>query len=387
RVGAIIAALTLAVLSQCKAEDTFNPAYCAEGVVGFSTSTGFKQDFHFRLFKDAARKWKLEVQTQYPSAEMPLRSREILSFDGTNIFSVLYSPDKVEFRPGGKAVVVPATRNEHPGRVCTGPYPVDHSSAVGAIWLAFLSADYLDDSRRRVGFPNLLTSNARSDPEAWSCDFDYAITNRGQRRLLHQGRFVMNTNHLRANINGYPELDEPSGREEILKSQSKLQWLRVACSNSPLYAVYSAEEVAEVGGSMVPSRFGSKIFLLGTSNVAWTIQGVVTNFPTPSAVQTLPELEGNVMVQDRRVRFKTPTAWRRDVFYSLDSSGWVIDTNNAKIVAALSRSSLRSVQSEALPAPKPRLALFLFLGGVLLPPLFFYLHHRKRHANIKSTLH
>lgn len=373
---AVIATLASIQVPRLAGEASFEPLYVAEGnlVQQIVTNSVVRQTqvWYFRIAEDEAGKWQLEVNTKVPDPHFPVRSTESLTYDGTNIYSILDSPDLVVFE-GGRPKIVDAMTNAHAARICAGAYPIDHSSAIGALWLTFLGGRYLSDGGKTVRFPNLIVSNARQDPVAWGCDFEYSLNRYGFHSLIQSGRFLLNTNHVKLDSLAYWELDEPHTPKEFEVLRARLRLLATLDQSNQVRTLYQLDKSTQFAGRLVPVEFhyvisrDPAIRLLGLQVLQ---RGVVTNILRGSRVPLLPKPDGVVTVQDRRLRQKDVLRWRQDVLYVLDQRGWLLDTNDTVIRAAL----LRKQPALRITGARSRtgyIGACVFLVALILAPLLW----------------
>ena len=181
------------VASRAVAAELFTPIYSAQGSVKFqivetNNAISYEQTWLFDIMEDSVGRWKLDIHTRYPDPKLPITTSEIISYDNTNIYCVVYSNNRVETPRNGSPRVVQGT-NRYPAGISAGPYPIDQSSAVGVVWLAFLGPEYLPQTEKKINFPNLSVPSARTDPMAWSCDFEFDLVQEGNHPLLKSGQY------------------------------------------------------------------------------------------------------------------------------------------------------------------------------------------------------
>ncbi len=263
--------------------------------------------------------------------------KEIIACDGKNIYGVLYSPESVKTTMDGGVKVVPS-KGSSPARVSGGPYPVDYSSAVGLIWLAFFGGHYVDKSETQIPFPNLLVPDARQDPMAWACDMNYKLAQNNSDSLISSAQFLLNGGRLSNYTIDYPEMDEPGDNAALQHFFDSLHEYKSIGKESLARSIYYLDESTNLNGLLIPTKFRctlapmpNNLYIKGNFFYA-----VVTNIVIEqSSSPLLPDLKGSVWVEDRRLRIKNSDYWRKDVYYSLGSDGWITDTNDARIQAAL----------------------------------------------------
>jgi hypothetical protein len=331
--------------SKTAAEDEFRPNYLAEGSVlcksiGEDGTIEFAQEFFFSIMQDEAGRWRLEIVTTPPQHNQhKYVSRELLSYDGKDIYSVAYCSHRWDRTASGQYGLVPQGPPEsaaHGARVSKGPYPIDHGSAVGTIWLAFVGGNYLLSTGQQVRFPNLLVADARNDPAAWICDFQYSLIDGNIRPLLEKGRYLLNKKYLADSPFDYPQLDQPMTEELAARFRNMVNQYKTAGSDILNRATYELDEVESFNGLLVPKKFHALLTLAPIrTNMQGHFYGAVTNLAVPNATTMLPPLLGRITVQDRRVFWKGKGRWRAGVFYDLDDEGWVRSTNHSKVRLAL----------------------------------------------------
>lgn len=249
------------------------PIYRAEGLLSYkslgpSGNILVEQDWHFKIMEGQTGEWKLAFATRFPNRALQFEVTEEISFDGTNIYSVMSSKD-VFSMVGGKI-----QRFNQPnqtsaysnGRICVGPYPFDESSAVGVLWLAFLSGRYLEASSNMMRFPNLTVSNARSDPAAFICNLTYALRRNNARPLLEKGEYRVNAAFAMGGLDEFPELDVPEAEESDARINHLLKIYREGRPESQVSARYALDEAVPVGAALVPTRFHCELHLMENPN-------------------------------------------------------------------------------------------------------------------------
>jgi hypothetical protein len=347
KVAPLIVLLVFAV-SHSPAEQDVHATWNAQGLLKYQNlstngTTNFEQNWNFAVTGSEGAPWKLSLDTTFPNPAYPIRTTEIIAYDGTNIYSVVYSSNRLD-TTGGDVQVVPGN-GQYPARVCSGPFPVDHSSACGVIWFAFFAGRYLNESNSRARFPDLLVTEARIDPMAWICDLEYKLTGAPPGSIISRARYFANSSYLLKDSLDYPELDEPETLVQDAVFANRVSQYAQLKSEDLVRAVYELQQSAPaLGSATVPKAFICTLAavpgrpdLLGgrfEGNVASLVESVSSNM--------LPELHGQVIVEDRRVRTKDVKngKWRKDVYYQLDQTGWITDTNDTIIQSALGQRPL-----------------------------------------------
>jgi len=378
--------LLTAILLACSdglvlAEDLmFTPSYTARGVVimeRLSQEHVFKvaKRFPFEISADQRGRWQIHWEMSFP--QWGSTSREYISCDGTNVFSVVYA-DKVldeNYHP------VPNTAKSFPARICRGPFPTDHSNVAGLVWLVFLGGNYVT-AHPESKIPNLLEPSARTNPLAWVCELDYTFLSTSLTPLLKAGTFRVNPKRLSQDLMDFPEVEEPSSPEELQAIQSQMKSLsHIDNPENLVRASFRIEEVIHAHSLTIPKRFTglyySPNFIPNATHRAvnrW--RGQVTNWiQHPGPTRLLPPLDGETFtVQDRRFMFRRKDVQSRGRRYELRDKSWPITTNDSRLRA-----------SEG-PGPQPRMsahgrewAYYFFVTTcilVLTVPLFISLWKR-----------
>jgi len=368
-------------------EAAFNPLYAAQGELVFESirdqqKVVFRQVFRFNVAEDETHKWRLDLDTEYPDPKLPIKSLEKVAYDGKDVYSVVYSPQRTVRTATGQTQLVPnepIASNQFPARVCSGPYPIDHSSAIGLIWLAFLSGNHLDQSIQKVRFPNLLTTYARRDPMAWICDLDYALAQSEKRPLLTWGRFSVNKSYISKSTLAYPQMDEPETPSDYTRVQKQIAQYSALSGDLLTRASYYLEETNAINGVLIPQRFRCEVQSVPDyPTITGRFEGIVTNTtPAPRDTKLMPSLLGKIHVQDRRVRYKNRSSFRREVYYDLGSSGWITDTNEPAIMTALAAKPARRVIPVIMNSTLHKTVVALFVVVLGIAPLYLFLRKRR----------
>jgi len=280
----------------------FNPLYEAHGVLAYrqispSNTVLLEQIWTFAMVEGDDGSWKMQLDTQFPNPDLPARSTEIIAFDKTNIYSVVYSPDRLVLVKGKPTLVRddPSVR-KHPAMVCAGPYPVDHSSSAGLIWLAFVGGRYLDLRKQSSQFPNLTVTDARNDPIAWACDFDYEMLSAGPRPLISFGRYRLNPGRVFESSLDYPELDEPVDKKALGRMERVLGFYRQLAGDLLVGSTYQLVASNTLNGVLIPERFRCNVVAIGNTNYHGTLEGLVTNLIDHPSTNLMPSLIGGTTV-------------------------------------------------------------------------------------------
>lgn len=374
------------------ADSNPHQGYSASGILTYTAKRTdgrilINQEWHFELSEHANGKWEMEVSTKYPNPSIPIETTSYLAYNGYDIYSVVYSSNRIDVRDGRIEVV--QGNGEYPGRVSSGPYPIDHSSAVGALWLAFISGRYLPLSGEATNLPNLLVTDARKDPSAWTCQFEYELTNSNARRLLFSGRYLKMDGYIRSDPQSYAELDFAQTGEELDNLLHAFKQYSELTGDQRLRASYNLLSSTNIEGIMIPLEFECVLAPLpGRSDLAGgQLAGRITSVHFSTGVLQLPPIHGKIQVEDMRMRVKDPEKWRRSVYYYLDDSKWITDTNSAVIQESVARSPFlpTAISSGA----KQRLFLRRVILGVFgLATAFtviFLIRHKRRYTKTVKT--
>jgi len=310
--------------------------YSASGELRFQQvlSNGvvlYEEIWQFTLDEDAIGKWKLEIYTTFPDKSLPVSVTNIISCDKTNIYSVDYSSDIVETPIGGKPKVVPLKTESYAAVISAGCYPIDESSEVGVIWLAFLGGDYLDPDKTQTRFPNLLVPDPRRDPRAWDCDLKYSLIRSTNHWLISSGEYILQRAYIRKSAVDYPEMDEPIGERQIETFKEAFSRYKNLKSASTVTSDYHLDETTNLNGRLLPTRFHSNLGLEDKSDVSDSFICVVSNVAISATTDLMPPLRGTIRVEDRRMRFKDGRTFRKDVTYTLSRNVWPTDNNDPRM--------------------------------------------------------
>ncbi len=369
------------ISSRSFANDTFNPAYSAYGILKYqhinqSNDVDFEEVWLFGIQEDNVGRWKAELHTQLPVASMPLKADQYISYDGTNIYSILYSPNKVVTTLNEPTRLIPGN-DQHAAQISTGPYPLDYSGVGGMLWLAFIGGNNLDAASSQAKFPDLTVADPRQDPGAWSCDFQYKLINSKIRPLIYSGRFILNKKYIPESGRFYTEIDDPADEKLFEQRERLLKQLKDLDQDILIRSTYSVDETNDLNGVIVPTKFHFDVFSLDHSGAHNHVEGVITNLVVGNPSNLMPELSGLVTVQDRRLRVKTPDSFRLAVLYNLGNDGWIVDTNNARIQAiAASRPPIPTIMVAHRPLYYRWSVAFFIV--IFLAPLIVLLFSRKR---------
>jgi hypothetical protein len=327
------------VLLDCniiQAEDLYRPIYIAEGVIsqalfdmdGRAIRTNEAQ---FTISFDKDGRWQITLQSYL--TKWAITSTEHISYNGTDVFSVIYSDKRID-RQKKPVSNLPLEANRHPARICPGPFPIDNGQRVGLLWLAFLGGEYVVAPHAMKMPPNLLAPLPRRDPGAWVADFQYKLLNESLSPLIASGSFVLDKIKVSSDLIDYPEIDEPTDVDQMESVNQSIKRLKAANNDDLIRSSYSLLESRPYTNDIsIPMHFTATSFSpIGTSSghipsVRW--DGLVTNIiiDTPS-MQILPPIIGKIDVEDRRFLQRTATHFLNGVFYPLDSNGWLVSTSN-----------------------------------------------------------
>ena len=338
--------LSTIVTSAAHAEESFAPVYSAQGIFTFTQRVGQRvakpRSWNFDVARDKKGRWRIGLLADVDMNGMTIHSSSSVVYDGTNIYN-LTSGDVVEANPANPSQI---TKLPNPGiqvaSISTGPYPIDGSSALGILWLAYIAGDQLDSNTNRSKFPNLTVTDARTDPMAWSCDLVYEISQSDEsNKLLKHGRFIVNPQYIKERFAEYPELDEPgNGATENRQLFYKYNFMKTNMKSETIAATYVLQKTQVVNGVTIPTMFHVEIpteaLGIGTNGYSH-FDGQVTNFTSVSVNKLLPDLCDSVTVRDRRLRVKTmgSPVYRQLVEYQVTDRAWPTDTNDARVQAAV----------------------------------------------------
>lgn len=371
---------------------SFVPAYCADGIVTYQhladgTNVAFEQTYRFSVMEDETGRWRLEIATTLPIAKVPLSTREIISFDGKNIYSALYSSQVVLTPVGENPQVVSADPHQViPARVCAGPYPIDHSSVAGFIWLAFIGGEYVSSTSGVHRFPNLLVSNARKNPEAWSCDLDCTLIPLATKPLIGEARFILNPAYLSANQLDYPDMDAATTPDELESLQKVLLQCQSLLGALRTRAELRVVQTDKFNGLVVPVKINCVVFpTSGTGRGRF--EGLVTNLSAREIEGLLPTLNTLAQVEDRRVRFKTDKVFLSSVSYPLQKGEWIVSTNDSRIRTVVSKAQPLQIVKKTFRGAYKNVIITVFCIVFLAPVLLLIVARlrRKRASQLRAS--
>lgn len=179
--------------------------------------------------------------------------------------------------------------------------------------------------------PQLISPDPRRDPGAWDCDLQYSLTGSGKSRLLVAGKYVIQQAYIRNSAIDYPEMDEPMNdneRESFQRTVSRYKTLKAA---STIKSAYYSDEITNLNGIFIPIRFHADLGLEDVSDYSDRFVGVVTNIVIAETTNLMPPLRGLITVEDRRMRYKDSSGFRKDLYYKLSQNLWPTDTNDAQL--------------------------------------------------------
>jgi hypothetical protein len=339
--------------------------------------------YPFKATVDNTGRWQLVWQMYFP--QWSLTSTEYISYNGTDVFSVVYADKHLdkELKPVNN---LPLEEHEHPARVCRGPFPTDYSSIIGLLWIAFVGGEYITQAPMSQP-PDLLVSRARLDPAAWSTDCQYKLLPESPNPLIASAMFVLNRAKVFQDLMAYPEIDEPTDPEKANGMLHVLQHLRATKDEDLLRSAFSLSESKILGNVRIPTRFFATNYSppdsVGGRFPAIEWAATVTNIITRNAtIDLLPDLKGRINVEDRRFKLRTKTRFVNDIWYMLNTNGWVLSTNDQRFQGANS-VPLLSRQSIIVQRSGRVISLVLISALTLLPVIVLgwkYLQRRTRNV-------
>jgi hypothetical protein len=363
-----------------KPQDAFSPLYSVKGLITYTRKIGHDEAkpryWPYSVAEDRERHWRITIRSDDSFRGTPLRSKVSIAYDGTNVYS-LTDADVFRIDPLDPFHLQRMT-NTGPvsvGKICPGPYPIDSSSVVGTIWLAYLSGACLDPAVSKTRLPDLAVSDARMDPMAWSCDFVYELLGTTDRPTLKSGRFDINPAYVRPTFSDYPDLDEPPN-SGTRNTQLFYSFARIkALKRSTTVAVYVLEGTTNIDGVSVPTRFRVEVptSAMGFGKGYLRFDGLATNCQAGRIESLLPPLRGSVTMRDRRMRVKVKGAptYRSEVVYVVTNDVWATDTNDPRVKAAASdpHAGWRRIYSGSYGAtnPSPKYVRLLIIFLLILP--------------------
>lgn len=370
-----ICSIALLVVVNGSAANMINPAYSLEGILKYNQTgprpgSGISQQWDFTLLGDKDGRWKMTLHTKSPMPRLPVESTQHVAYDGTNIYSVTYSPQLVATPVDSPPKLIPATQKTGAAILSPGPYPIDYGGAVGVLWFAFFGGQYLDSGTNKAFFPNLILARPRDDPMAWTCQLAYRLTTNSLPHIVEEASFYFDPERFHADSTKYPEMDEPVSQETYNRLNDVFKRYKPLTGASLLRSKYALEQTIKIGDYLLPSQFHIDLFAVDSLDASFVVECEVTHVQQSiSAVDILPPLDGVVNVHDQRFRLKESLAWRGDIHYILGSDGWIIDTNDPRIKAALARSPMLPILNKTnliVRGGEPKTMLFRILLGIMI---------------------
>jgi hypothetical protein len=350
--------LTLLTVNTVNAEDSFLPIYSAQGVFRYAQRYDQRviepEYWNYEVSVDSLKHWKIIIHARPVVNGLTIISDTTTVYDGTNIYS-LTSGDVIKVDPTNPTHFekVNVKNPVQVANICVGPYPLDSSSAVGIIWLAYIAGENLDPEISKVKFPNLSVSDARMDPMAWSCDFNYELVQSSKYKIVKSGKYIVNPLYIKPHFSDYLELDEPSnGGADDRQMFYKYDYLR-NITNEQVAAVYTLDVATNLSGIVIPTVFHLEINTdtIGFGTNGYSIfDGVITKIQATTNQSLFPMLGEDVTVRDRRLRIKTmgSSSYRKEVVYKISDGIWPISTNDARVQAAIDpKAGWRFIYSES----------------------------------------
>jgi hypothetical protein len=344
----------------------FTPLYRAEGtmlqeMVSVSSGNVIKTWTNgFAVSLDNNRHFKITLAQDNGFSEC-------IASDGTNIYTFLAE-----------------SVNEDHGTVFSiieGLYPVSNSQAIGLLWMAYVSGEFLEDPHFGGRVPNVISGMTAMDPTASCVDLKYTLESYAHNTLLTKGEFVLNKSLVSENLYDYPFLMEPiseSTREQWL---GMLKELKQAVPEDCVLSAYALKNSVVAREYHIPVAFQSEAYSTPLSqeeilNCRFRVSGMVTNIILDAPRRSLlPLIHGVASVSDDRFRVRDKN-FSRDRLDYLVTNAWELDTNSAR----LQELSNRLIPRPHLAPPKD-MSHYVRIGlltVVILAPLGFFVIRRWR---------
>ncbi len=334
--------------------EAFQPLYEATGEIAEMVYRGpgnaeATNRYPFSIAVDAGGRWSMSIVSEV--AKWDAHMREEIAYDGTNLFSVLYG-DKRLNRTLQPEPNLPLEKNEHPGRTFHGPYPIENGTPACLVWLAFLGGTLNINSKAGV-VPDLIAGDPRRDPAAWVVHPSLSFQTNGDSTLLRTASFELNApEHIPANLDSFPEFNEPSEAEEVAAALKSLNQFRNTPSNERLRSEFSLTELQAQARFSLPREFTARrLGPLGTgfgdvAVVRWVGKVHQVN-ASPAARELLPQILGKIHVEDSRLRHRTQTTYLNSTFYTLGPDGWIRSEHDARFRGPLRAAELQRASSRS----------------------------------------
>lgn len=375
----------LVLLLQAHFQSNGALSYTASGELTFqqvisNSVIGYSQVWLFTLTRDTSANWQLTTTEMFPYAKSLICLTNITSCDGTNVYSVTYSSEYIDTPYGRAPKVVPLTKAAYPAIITPGCYPVDAGSAVGMIWLTFCGGHYLNRDSTQMHFPNLLIPDPRKDPRAWDCDLKYKLTGTGSGRIIDAAKYVIERRYMRKNAVDYPGMDEPMSDDERESFQRTFAREEALKAETTTTSTFSVDGLTNLNGFTIPLRFHADVGLESASHYSLDrFVGVVTNVVIDETTNLMPPLKGQVTVEDRRMRYKDKSLFRKDVYYTISDRVWLTDTNSSQFRSLVHQHKPSGID-EVSSRPEKFLAIRVLFITLLLVPLVIILRKVYRRA-------
>lgn len=282
-----------------KAEETF----VSQGESPFSVSLG------------SDNRWQMSLVNYWDDSKEKTTTN-FVAYDGTNIFTALYSKyylDTKTFSAVEKKKIMGAPT------IGKGPFPIHGTPAMGLLWVAFLSGDYLrgGDTNR---IPNLLRSDLYTDPTAWCADFRTRMLENSSNPLVKEGFFELNKDYISDDLMDYPNVEEPMSERSAFVLSEILNTLKDIEEDRFLSSHYILSDSIKMNEITIPKEFRSSFYTLPKRDekayLCGKRTGTITNVTfNAKAVPMIPQMEGSQIVRDSRFMFKDEHKFRNTISY------------------------------------------------------------------------
>jgi hypothetical protein len=282
-----------------KAEETF----VSQGESPFSVSLG------------SDNRWQMSLVNYWDDSKEKTTTN-FVAYDGTNIFTALYSKyylDTKTFSAVEKKKIMGAPT------IGKGPFPIHGTPAMGLLWVAFLSGDYLrgGDTNR---IPNLLLSDLDTDPTAWCADFRTRMLENSSNPLVKEGFFELNKDYISDDLMDYPNVEEPMSERSAFVLSEILNTLKDIEEDRFLSSHYILSDSIKMNEITIPKEFRSSFYTLPKRDekayLCGKRTGTITNVTfNAKAVPMIPQMEGSQIVRDTRFMFKDEHKFRNTISY------------------------------------------------------------------------
>jgi hypothetical protein len=334
----------------------------------------------FEFAFDIRHRWQLEIRRVVHDGSVVMTNREMSSFDGTNLFSVIYQPVQLTRQPDGSTVSIGSNSTSQDGQKFGSVMPASLLPGVGPesdfLWFALLAGEVLvgDEARR---FPTIV-GNQGEEPGGHV--YDLTFQRKAATRWLEEAVWQFNKHY----VNREPWLV----RHEVLAPENPQQAAACDALVSELNSgarqfstVFRVEEFSASDGIEFPKRFrldhtpGNVRVAHGTAH--FFREATVASYqPTRLGPSERPPLAGSVWVEDRRFRVREADRVRNWIRYPIEDQQWILDTNDSRLQAIASKKPPYATP-KGMPTQQWRwLARGLLLAALIVPAALIWRHRK-----------